>query len=181
METPIISRRSYVPWIWEVLVRCLAALMYRVRAYGVDNVPASGGALIVANHLSYVDPLLIQLACPRKIRWVGAESIRRSHGFFAWIYRMTGTISVAPESALDTTRKVVKALQAGEVVCLFPEGGISRTGQLMALQRGYELMALKGGVPVIPVAHDGIWGSVFSFSGNKLLFKSPRQIGRAHV
>jgi len=68
----------------------------------------------------------------------------------------------------------VRELQAGEVVLIFPEGGISRTGVLMELQRGFELMARKAGVPVVPAAIDGLWGSLFSFSGNKYIWKSPR-------
>jgi len=69
---------------------------------------------------------------------------------------------------------VLQALKSGAVVCSFPEGAISRTGQLMALRPGFEMMARRADVPVVPVAHDGLWGSVFSFAGNKYLWKSPR-------
>jgi len=130
--------------------------------------------LLVANHLSYVDPALIQSACSRRVRFVGSEAVRSSNRVFGWLYRVTGTIAISPDSALDATRRVVKALEAGEVVCLFPEGSISRIGQLQRVREGFALMARKAKVPVIPVVHDGIWGSIFSYSGNKLLFKSPR-------
>lgn len=66
------------------------------------------------------------------------------------------------------------ALTAGEVVCVCPEGQISRTGQLMKIQRGFEVMARQANVPVVAAAIDGLWGSVFSFAGNKYLWKSPR-------
>jgi acyl-[acyl-carrier-protein]-phospholipid O-acyltransferase/long-chain-fatty-acid--[acyl-carrier-protein] ligase len=174
MDFSLPFRRTHLPWLVELVARLVVALLYRVRTRGAEHVPANGGALVVANHLSYMDPALLQLACPRRIRFVGSEDVRRSHGFFGWLFDVSGTIPVTPDNALDTTRRVIAALAAGEVVCLFPEGSISRTGQLHAIRRGFEVMAKRAGVPVIPVAHDGIWGSIFSFSGNKLLLKSPR-------
>jgi len=157
----------------------LARLLYRVRSRGAERIP-EGGVLLLSNHLTYVDVVALQLACPRPIRFVGHESLMREHWFFRLVYRLTGTIPVSPANALETTRRVTAALKAGELVLLFPEGAISRTGQLMKLERGFELMARKAGVPVVPVAHDGLWGSVFSFSDNTYLFKYPR-MRQTHV
>ncbi len=154
-------------------VICLARLFYRVRSRGAERLP-EGGALLVANHLSYMDAVVLQLACPRPIRFVGSEAFMRQNWLYRLAFKLTGTIPVAPTNALETTRHVAKSLQAGELVLIFPEGSISRTGQLMKLERGFELMARKADVPVVPVVHDGLWGSVFSFSENKYLFKSPR-------
>ncbi len=155
-----------LPCIW------LGRLLYRVRSSGAERLP-EGGALLVANHLSYVDVLVLQMACPRPICFVGHEVLLK-HWFFRLVFRLTHTIPVSPENALDTMRRVSKALQAGELVLLFPEGAISRTGQLMKLERGYELMAKKAGVPVVPVFHDGLWGTMFSFSGGGYVWKWPR-------
>jgi len=174
MAIPGLRRRSYLPRPIEIIAIALARALYRVRARGVEHVPAKGGALLVANHISYVDVIVLQLACPRPIRFVGFDEFPRAYELFAWFFRLTGTIPIAKENAFDATRRVVTALQAGELVCVFAEGGISRTGQLMALRKGFELMARRSGAPVIPVAHDGLWGSVFSFAGNKYLWKSPR-------
>lgn len=173
-ESPAFFPRVYAPWFvaWPVVL--VSRLFYRVRALHTDRVPAEGGALLVANHISYVDVFALQLACPRPIRFVGHEGFLRRSWFFRWAYGLTGTIPVSPENALDTVRRVATALKAGELVLIFPEGGISRTGQLLKLERGFELMARKAGVPVIPVVHDGLWGSLFSFSDNKYLTKSPR-------
>jgi acyl-[acyl-carrier-protein]-phospholipid O-acyltransferase/long-chain-fatty-acid--[acyl-carrier-protein] ligase len=157
----------------------LARLLYRVRTRGADRLP-EGGALLLANHLSYVDVIVLQLACPRPIRFLTHEDMAKASRVFRVINRLAGSIPVSPSGALQATRRVTRALQAGELVLLFPEGAISRTGQLMKLQRGFELMARKAGVPVVPVAHDGLWGSAFSFSGNRYLFKSPRLM-RTHV
>jgi acyl-[acyl-carrier-protein]-phospholipid O-acyltransferase/long-chain-fatty-acid--[acyl-carrier-protein] ligase len=166
--------RSYVPWFLSWPVAALSRLLYRVRVLHGERVPGKGGALLVANHLSYVDAVVLQMACPRPIRFVGHEAFLSNGWFFKLVFRLTGTVPVSSGNALETVRRVTRALGAGELVLIFPEGGISRTGQLMKLERGFELMARRAGVPVVPVAHDGLWGSVFSFSDGQYLFKSPR-------
>ncbi len=173
MRLSFFTHRSYVTWVLEKPVILLARLLYRVRSRGEENIPP-GGALLVANHLSYVDVLVIQLACPRPMRFVGHATLLEKSWFFRLVFRLAGVIPVSPANALQTTRRVSAALAAGDLVLIFPEGAISRTGQLMRLERGFELMARRAGVPVVPVFHDGLWGSLFSFSGNRYLFKSPR-------
>jgi acyl-[acyl-carrier-protein]-phospholipid O-acyltransferase/long-chain-fatty-acid--[acyl-carrier-protein] ligase len=170
---PSLSGRSYVPWFFEVVVSALARLMYRVRSRGAENVPASGGALLIANHLSYVDVVVLQLACPRPIRYVGYQGLQ-AHSLFDRVFELSGVIPISAAHPTEGMRTAIKALQAGEVVCIFPEGGISRTGQLMEMRKGFEVMARRARVPVVPAFIDGLWGSVFSFAGNKYLWKSPR-------
>ncbi len=172
MRPSFFSRRSNLPWLLEPLVHLLGWLCYRVRVRGVEHLP-TGGALLVANHLSYADVIVLQLACPRPLRYVGHEELLGQHWFFRLAFRMAGVIPVSAANALTATRRVSAALTAGELL-LFAEGSISRTGQLMRLERGFELMARKAGVPVVPVAHDGLWGSLLSFSENKYVFKRPR-------
>jgi acyl-[acyl-carrier-protein]-phospholipid O-acyltransferase/long-chain-fatty-acid--[acyl-carrier-protein] ligase len=174
MATPsFFSRRSFAPWLVEKPALLLAHLLYRVRTQGAERIPP-GGALLLANHLSYMDVVALQLACPRPIRFVGHEELLAKGAFFRLIYRLAGVIPVSRTHALSTTRRVARALAAGELVLLFPEGAISRTGQLMGIERGFELMARKAGVPVVPVAHDGLWSSVFSFAGGRCGWKWPR-------
>ncbi|HEX2100770.1 MAG TPA: lysophospholipid acyltransferase family protein, partial [Candidatus Synoicihabitans sp.] len=156
--------RSALPWLLDKIASWIAPCLYRVRSSGHENLPA-GGALILANHLSYADVVALQLACPRPLRYVGFEAFAQQGWIFRKIYEWAGVIPISRGSALASTRRVAQALQAGELVCMFPEGGISRTGQLMKLKRGFEVMAIRAGVPVVPVAHDGLWGSIFSFSG----------------
>ena len=172
-------RRSYAPWICATPVVWLARLLYKISSRGEDRIP-EGGALLLANHLSYVDVVAIQLACPRPIRFVGYDRIAGQNLFFDFVYRQAGVIPISPASALQSTRRVVAALKAGELVLLFPEGSISRPGQLLGIERGFEIMARKAGVPVVPVAHDGLWGSLFSFSEKKYLWKWP-QLARLPV
>src|SRR4051812_48521774 len=170
---PLYRRRSYFPFFVEVFTIFIARLLYRVRTSGTENVPATGGAILIANHLSYVDVIVLQLACPRPLRFIGYKGLGR-HWFFDWVFRMSGVIPITSKSSTEGVRLAVKALKAGEIVCVFPEGQISRTGQLMEIKKGFEVMARLAQVPVIPAAHDGLWGSIFSFAGNKYLWKSPR-------
>ncbi|MSU69790.1 MAG: AMP-dependent synthetase [Opitutaceae bacterium] len=172
-SSPSLSGRSYVPWLFELAASLIARLMYRVRSSGVENVPPSGGVLLIANHLSYVDVVVLQLACPRPIRFVGHKALR-AHRIFDWIFALSGVIPISAAHPTEGLRTAIKALQAGDLVCIFPEGGISRTGQLMEMRKGFEVMARRARVPVVPVGIDGLWGSVFSFAGSKYLWKSPR-------
>ncbi len=171
---PTSPRHSFLLRAAEFLGAKVARLFYRVRALNAERLPVTGGVLLLANHLSYVDVIALQLACPRRIRFVGHEALARSNIFYRWLYGFTGTIPISPHNALESTRRIVRELQEGEVILLFPEGSISRTGVLMELHRGFELMARKAGAPVVPVSVDGLWGSLFSFSGNKYIWKSPR-------
>lgn len=170
---------QYAPWFLAAPLRLLARCLYRLKVLGDDRLP-EGGALLLANHLSYMDVAVLQIACPRPIRFVGHEGLPKASWFFRFVFWLTGTIPVSADNALSTTRRVVESLKRGEYVLLFPEGSISRTGQLMKLQRGFELMASRAGVPVVPVFHDGLWGSIFSFSGHRYILKWPR-VRRTHV
>jgi len=165
-------RSSLPPWI-EVPAVALARLLYRVRTRGADQFPKSGGVLLIANHLSYADPVVLQLACPRPIRYLAYADLRGSP-FFDGVFALSGCIPISPERPADGLKRAIRALRAGEVVCVFPEGQISRTGQLMELKKGFEILAQQGRVPVVAASIDGLWGSVFSFAGNRYLWKPPR-------
>jgi acyl-[acyl-carrier-protein]-phospholipid O-acyltransferase/long-chain-fatty-acid--[acyl-carrier-protein] ligase len=167
------SRRSHLPRLLEIFAATVARLLYRVRSRGTERLPATGGVLLLANHLSYIDPVVLQMACPRPIRFLGYRGMQRN-AFFSWVYRVSGVLTISAESPSEGIRRAIKALAAGEVVAIFPEGQISRTGQLMAIQRGFEVIARRSGAPVVAAFIDGVWGSVFSFAGNAYLWKPPR-------
>jgi acyl-[acyl-carrier-protein]-phospholipid O-acyltransferase/long-chain-fatty-acid--[acyl-carrier-protein] ligase len=173
MTNPLLPRRSHLPFFLEFIASTVARLLYRVRTSGAENLPKTGGVLLIANHISYVDVVVLQLACPRPIRFVGYQGLTRN-GFFNWVFKISGSIPISSEQPRQGMKAAVAALRAGEVVCVCPEGHISRTGQLMAIQRGFEVMARQAEVPVVAAAIDGLWGSIFSFAGNKYLWKSPR-------
>lgn len=173
MPNPVIRRRSHLPFLLELIASAIVRLLYRVRTSGLEHFPATGGVLLIANHISYVDVCVLQLACPRPVRYIGHRGLKRS-AFFNWCFDVSGTIPISSQQPIEGMRQAVKALKAGEVVCVCPEGHISRTGQLMEIKKGFELIARQAGVPVVAAAIDGLWGSIFSFAGNKYIWKSPR-------
>ncbi len=173
MLPPFSPRRTHLPLVLELIASWLARLLYRVRTSGLEHFPRTGGVLLISNHISYIDVVVLQLACPRPIRFIGHKGLRRN-AFFNWCFEITGCIGISAEQPREGMKRAVQALKDGELICICPEGHISRTGQLMEIQRGFELIARQAGVPVVAAAIDGVWGSVFSFAGNKYLWKSPR-------
>ncbi len=173
MPTPLIRRRSYLPYFLELIASTVARILYRVRTSGLEHLPREGGVLLICNHISYVDVVVLQLVCPRPIRFIGHKGLRRN-AFFNWCFEVSGCIGISAEQPREGMKAAVAALKRGEVVCICPEGHISRTGQLMEIQRGFELIARQAGTPVVAASIDGLWGSIFSFAGNKYLWKSPR-------
>lgn len=158
----------------------LAALhtVYRIRVRGLENLPA-GGALLVANHLSFVDALLVGAALPRHVLFLMHRS------FFAMpviggFARTMGALPVAsedtPEAKADALAHAAQRAAAGELVCIFAEGAISRSGALLPFARGLERIATVANVPIVPVALDRVWGSIFSFSGGRVFWKWPARI-----
>jgi len=153
----------------------LGRTFYRVTPVGLESVPATGGVLLLPNHISYVDAVILQLACPRPIRFLVYEQIYR-HGLLRWGLRLLGAIPISPKIARTAIETAVQALARGEVVCLFPEGALTRTATLQKLNRGYELIARRANVPVMPVWLENVWGSVFSYYGGHFFWKMPRVV-----
>jgi acyl-[acyl-carrier-protein]-phospholipid O-acyltransferase/long-chain-fatty-acid--[acyl-carrier-protein] ligase len=153
----------------------LGRAFYRVTPVGLEELPATGGVLLVPNHISYVDAVILQLACPRPIRFLVYDQIYQSV-FLRWGLRLLGAIPISPKKARAAIETAVNALAHGEVVCLFPEGGLTRTATLQKLNRGYELIARKARVPVMPVWLENVWGSVFSYYGGNFFWKTPRLV-----
>ena len=152
----------------------LARLFYRVNAIGRENLP-SKGFLLLPNHISFVDAVLLQLVCPRRIRYIIDEEFYRNRLLHP-ILRLSGGIPITPRRAKDAVRAAAEAIRAGDIVCLFPEGQLTRSGTLLRLQRGYELIARQADAAVVPVWLDQLWGSIFSFQGGKFFKKWPQKI-----
>jgi hypothetical protein len=140
--------------------------VYRVRARGLSHLPAEGAALLVCNHVSFVDALVLAAVSPRPIRFVMDHRIFKTPGLH-YLFRVAGTIPIAPrrENADLTERafeRVAAALEAGELVCIFPEGKLTADGTMNEFKRGVEEIVARTPVPVVPLALDGLWGSFFS-------------------
>ena len=154
------------------VMRLIGPIFYRVKSIGWENIP-SGGALMICNHLSYVDAVVLQIASPRPMRFIAFAGFVKNP-VTRFIFRAAGVIPVTANKPTKGIRLAVEAIAKGELVCVFPEGAISRTGQLMVLKRGFGLIAEMARAPVVPAVIDGLWGSIYSFAGNKYLWKSPR-------
>ncbi len=147
-------------------------IFYRINILGMENFPKEGGCLLVSNHLSYADPVFIGAAFPRKIRYLAYSGLTSSY-LLRFVFRLTQTLTVSPEKSLSSIKESVKRLKEGLPLCVFGEGGISRTGLVLPFMRGPILLAQKSDVPVIPVHLDGVWGSIFSMSRGCFFKKLP--------
>ena len=150
----------------------LARIVYRVTTTGRDSLPA-GGFLLLPNHITWVDAIVLQLASPRPIRFIIEETYYRKKLLHPFL-RLIGCIPITQRRAKDAMRDAAERIRAGEIVCLFPEGQLSRSGTLLRLRRGYELIARRAEAPVVPVWLDQLWGSIFSFQGGRFFTKWPR-------
>jgi acyl-[acyl-carrier-protein]-phospholipid O-acyltransferase/long-chain-fatty-acid--[acyl-carrier-protein] ligase len=152
------------------LMRCF----YRVTALGREHLP-KGGFLLLPNHITWVDAIVLQLACPRPIRYVIDEEFYRKRVLQPFL-RALGCIPINVRHSHSAIRAAAQQIAAGEIVCLFPEGQLERAGTLLRLQRGYEVIARHANAAVVPVWLDQLWGSIFSFQGGRFFSKLPKRI-----
>jgi hypothetical protein len=166
-------------FLLRFIVWVLVHTVYRLKVTGDEQIPEDGPAVIVANHVSFVDALVIMAASRRPIRFV------MDHHIFRWpilsfVFRTSRAIPIAPakedpammEKAFDT---VAEALAAGELVGLFPEGRITDTGEMKPFRPGIKRIIERSPVPVVPMALRGLWGSTFSRKGGPALRKPLRR------
>ncbi len=152
----------------------LARMIYRVSTFGRERLP-QGGFLLLPNHITWVDAIVLSLACSRPIRFIIDEGVYRNR-FLNPFFHAIGCIPITARKAKNAMREAIARIRAGEIVCLFPEGELSRTGSLLRLRRGYEIIARESEAPVVPVYLDQLWDSIFSFQGGRFFTKWPRAI-----
>ncbi|MGE0383666.1 MAG: acyl-[ACP]--phospholipid O-acyltransferase [Gammaproteobacteria bacterium] len=155
----------------QALARLVAgaaiARKYPLDVIGFENLPERGGVLLLGNHVSWIDWAVLQTACPRPIRFVMDRGIYE-RWYLKWFLDLFGVVPIASGASKNALDAVRTLLNAGEVVALFPEGTISRTGHLVEFRRGYE-RAVEGAQGVIvPFYLRGLWGSWFSRSSERL-------------
>jgi acyl-[acyl-carrier-protein]-phospholipid O-acyltransferase/long-chain-fatty-acid--[acyl-carrier-protein] ligase len=151
-----------------------ARLIYRVSVSGLENLP-EGGFLLLPNHITWIDAIVLLLASPRPIRFIIDEGVYRNRVLHP-VLRAVGCIPITARKAKDAMRDAAARIRAGEIVCLFPEGELSRSGSLLRLRRGYEIIARQAEAPVVPVWLDRLWGSIFSFKGGRFFSKWPSAV-----
>ncbi|MGB0129191.1 MAG: MFS transporter [Rhodocyclaceae bacterium] len=153
-------------FLMRLVVWGLVHTAYRLRKSGLENVPDEGPVIVVCNHVSFVDAVVISAACRRPIRFV------TDHRIFAmpvlnFVFRVTRAIPIAsPREDIDLLRRayaeISRALDAGDIVGIFPEGRITDSGEITPFQNGIRRIIDRNPVPVVPMALRGLWGSFFS-------------------
>lgn len=169
--------RKLPEFLLRFLAWCLSHTMYRVNHEGLDNIPENGAAVVVSNHVTFVDAIIMSGAIQRPIRFVMDDRIF-ALPVVGRVFRLVGAIPICsqrhnPEIYTQAFDSISAALQAGELVCIFPEGQLTRDGEIGEFKAGINKIIERDPVPVIPMALQGLWGSTFSYSG-----KGPFKLGK---
>jgi len=153
--------------------------LYRIHVEGRNSMPEKGGVLLASNHVSMVDAALLIASVERPIRFLMFKD-NYEHPLIKPFARIMGVIPISsgqsPREMLRSLRLATQALKDGEVVCIFPEGQMTRTGQMLPFRRGMQRIVKGVDVPILPVYLGGVWGSVFSFERGRFLWKIPHHI-----
>jgi hypothetical protein len=159
---------------------CVANVVYRLRVEGGDNIPDEGAAVLVANHTTLVDWLIAASVSARPVRFVMTHEYARLP-LVRFLMRDAKVIEIAPRSVDSELRRrafdrIARELEDGELVFLFPEGGLTPDGELQPFRRGIERIVARTPVPVVPIAVVGLWGSFFSRWGGRVMSRPFRRI-----
>jgi 1-acyl-sn-glycerol-3-phosphate acyltransferase len=165
-------------FLMRFIVWMLIHSVYRLDKEGLDNIPDDGAAVLVCNHVSFVDALIIAAACRRPVRFVMDHNIFRVP-VLNFVFRTGRAIPIASarenpgllEKAYD---EIARALEHGDVVCIFPEGRITDTGELYPFRSGIKRIVDRTPVPVVPLALRGLWGNFFSRKDGPAMSKPSR-------
>jgi 1-acyl-sn-glycerol-3-phosphate acyltransferase len=134
-----------------------AVCVFNVRCQGRDLVPREGGGLMVSNHQSNLDPVLVGLACDRRLNYVARKTLFKFPPF-RWLINSLDAIPIDREgTGLEGLKETLKRLKRGEVVLLFPEGTRTPDGEVQRIKPGFCAVARRSGLPLFPVALDGAW------------------------
>lgn len=166
----------------DFLVRFVCFLLtrvcYRIKVVGIENVPSQGGALLVSNHVSWVDPLLLNATQQRRIRFVMDRDMYDAIPLKP-LFRLMGVIPISandpPKKIITSLRQARAAMDAGFMVCIFAEGSMTRTGMLRSFKRGFERIMKDSDYQIIPIYLGGMWGSIFSYYYDRPVSTLPRK------
>ncbi|MCW8870025.1 MAG: 1-acyl-sn-glycerol-3-phosphate acyltransferase, partial [Proteobacteria bacterium] len=167
-------------FIVRLIAWVVSTLIYRTRYQGLHNIPSEGGVILACNHISFMDPVIISARSPRPVRYVMHNRIYHLP-IIHWIFRLARCIPIAsekenPEVLAEAYRQIYERLEAGEVVVVFPEGRLTDDGQIGEFKHGIEKVLHKYPVPVVPMALNNLWGSMFSRYRKKWYQRWPRKL-----
>lgn len=180
----VIAGAAWACWLVpQALLRLALVILthsvYRLRIRGLEHIPEKGGALLVPNHVSFVDGLFLIASTDRPVRFL-VDAPFFEHRFIGPVLRWLDAIPISatggPRMILRGLRSAGDYLDEGHLVCIFAEGQITRTGMLLPFRRGLERIVKGRAAPVIPVYLEGVWGSVFSYDGGRFVWKLPRRL-----
>ena len=157
----------------RMLVTVAVKSLYKVRTRGIENLPVDGPALLLANHSSYFDALLLCATTRRRVRFLMDPGMIERFRLLKPVFRLYRVIPVSskssPSQIARALREARRALDEGYLVCVFPEGGVTRTGTVRAFHRGYERIVRGSSYPLVPVYMGGSWGTMYSYYSGQLL------------
>ena len=167
----------------EALLRAILVILtnslYRLRILGLEHVPKTGGALLVPNHVSFIDGLLLIASLDRHVRFV-VDAQYAEQPLFKPLMKLFGVIPISSYGGLRVVLRALReagtALDHGDLVCIFPEGQITRTGTLLPFRRGFERIMKGRRAPIVPIHLDRLWGSIFSFERDRFFWKPPERL-----
>jgi acyl-[acyl-carrier-protein]-phospholipid O-acyltransferase / long-chain-fatty-acid--[acyl-carrier-protein] ligase len=163
----------------RLLLWMITHTIYRIRVDGRVNIPETGGALFVANHMSLIDALLLQASTDRPIRFLMFKDIYELpcvKPFAKMMCAIPISSQLRPRDMIRSLREASDSIRTGEVVCIFAEGQITRIGQMLPFRRGMERIMKGVDAPIVPLNLDGVWGSIFSYERGRFVWKLPRSI-----
>jgi 1-acyl-sn-glycerol-3-phosphate acyltransferase len=150
--------RTPVYRLLEVLTRTFCLTIFDYRAEGAERLPEEGGVILASTHESHLDPVILQAALPRRIKYVARTTLFRNP-VFGWLIRSLGAVAFDRDATTAGGLKtVIDELTGGEVVVYFPEGTRSRDGEMGRIRPGIALLARRSGAAVVPTAIDGTYG-----------------------
>jgi acyl-[acyl-carrier-protein]-phospholipid O-acyltransferase/long-chain-fatty-acid--[acyl-carrier-protein] ligase len=152
--------------------------VYRIKIVGAENLPLKGPALLVSNHVSFVDAFMVGGALPRLVRFMLHRDYYNLKGL-NWFFRLMHAIPVSATNRRDIVQSIKHArneLDKGHIVCIFAEGAITRTGHILPFKRGFEKIVEGTRFPIIPIHLDQLWGSIFSYKDGRFFWKWPEHI-----
>ncbi len=167
-------------FVMRFIVWILVHTMYRVKKQSLHHIPETGAAVLVCNHVSYMDPLVIMGNSPRPTRFVMTHKIFRIP-VLNFVFRHAKTIPIAPMHEdpgilAAAYERIAEELEDGQLVAIFPEGKLTTTGEINEFKAGIERIIERTPVPVIPLALQGLWGSFFSRKDDDAVLKLPRRL-----
>ncbi len=150
-------------------------LFYRPRVIHMERIPERGGALLICNHVTYADALFLTMVCPRPVRFIVAEEFMVTR-LLGWILEIFNSLPISSKRPREAIRSAAHGIANGDLICIFPEGQLTRTGCLTPIRRGLESIARRAKAPIIPIYIDGLWGSIFSYYRSRFFTKLPRRV-----